>query len=385
MKKLMMILMAVLLTGTVVSFKSENLSTQKEYSLVLHGMKGTLAQIYPQLDSAGCQKLAGAHLDSLLKLGGNSAEEQGLCCRKPFLIDMAEHGDLKNPQLYEELIDMANINMMMNAIMSDYEIWARAYLSDNMDGMLVDMDTILYHLQHADRTALNASAQNEFQDFTEKLISIMRNPEEATVENNPDLLCSMVLDKLSSPIYQYFYKEEADTVNFIDYTETKDTMLMLCGKQFYEIASSEGDRLALWLGALEKTSSFDERCSLVLQGAKHKYNLNLYSLLALEQLMDSEEYSLLLPDVWLTWRCLFQYYNLGMSRDAVMANHVYEYYKNKVINTMARYMAGGNYTQNDMTALCILILKSHLIRNGSAIMGNDCWLEMMEHVPNFNN
>ena len=69
--------MAVLIAGTVVSFKSENLSIQKEYSLVLHGMKGTLAQIYPQLDSAGCQKLAKAHLDSLLKLGGNSAEEQG--------------------------------------------------------------------------------------------------------------------------------------------------------------------------------------------------------------------------------------------------------------------------------------------------------------------
>lgn len=155
------------------------------------------------------------------------------------------------------------------------------------------------------------------------VIMMKRSFEEWDEDDHPMNLLSAFVDKINTKSYKFFTDED----KFVDSLNAINNELLDATNAIMELyGQTEADkRLEMMLHSLDDCSTFDEQCSLLLNWANSpEAELEDEWIVAVaERLMNSGKYNPCLNNIWLIWRCLYQYNYCGISRGSYIPNSVY--------------------------------------------------------------
>lgn len=356
-------------------------------SVTIQGREGRLSAIYASLDSVSRVSVIDGHRDSLMSIGncGASSESQGLACLADNTLDELAPSGMPNPEMYLDLIRFSNRKSVLNSIITDFEVWERTMFNHG-EYALVGNDSIFYALENVNTGKISEpEVKVKLRELGSEMVRTMHSYELNPDDVDPFASYRKTEDELIAGLFEKYAGNATDSVSVTAWREKLVSVTGLEQKRWLEIVeNNEADYMLDWMKAIENTEDFDRCCSLAIQGVQHGSLYDPWQLTVLEQLMESGRYSVVLPVVFSTWRCLFQYSYCGMSRDSIIPNYLFEHYRSKVSETMAAHLGRGEYTRNDLLSTISLLMQDPIIRNGSCIMGSDAWLEMWSLLPDFN-
>lgn len=127
--------------------------------------------------------------------------------------------------------------------------------------------------------------------------------------------------------------------------------------------------LTLFFDAVCNAQSFQEQCAIALS------SINIvpgdFVLPVMRTLLDSGKYSKYQFMLWLGWRSAVQYFMFGPSRDAQIADELYNLSRKSAFIATLKY---SQYHPKDQTATLIMELfcsTSNIVRNGNDVFGSD--------------
>ena len=207
------------------------------------------------------------------------------------------------------------------------------------------------------------------------VIMMKRSPEEwGEDEHSMDLLIAFG-NKIEAKSYQYF----TDEGKFVDSLNAMTKELTDATKPTLELYKQvEADkRVEMMLTSLNDCSTFDEQCSLFLNWADSpEADLEDEWIVAVaEKLMDSGKYNPCLNNIWIIWRCLYQYCYGGISRDSSIPNSIYNDMRKKCYQTCLKRIEKN---PNDVFAMnCAAAIggRVNINRFGQNMFGNEAVIE----------
>lgn len=260
--------------------------------------------------------------------------EVHVLCDTFYVIRLPEYASSSHPFL-------SRAESYFNACLLSYNVWSnyellRAVCEDDNYSTLpkqVDVKDIVegHDFMGVERIA-DAELREDAQAFKDCVAAEMKRTLDGYYDDyDAQVISTGPLELYGKQIfnkqYMYYTDEEAfcDSVYAMTMElreATRPTM------QLYE-QGKLGPRAKLMLYCLNQCDTFDEQCSLFLNWANHKESgaENVWLVAVAKQLMMKGRYNPCLIDIWLIWRCLFQYTFVGISRDSAIPNDYYNIYR----------------------------------------------------------
>ena len=136
-------------------------------------------------------------------------------------------------------------------------------------------------------------------------------------------------------------------------------------------------RVEMMLHSLNECSTFDEQCSLLLNWADspEAEHEDEWIVAVAGRLMNSGKYNPCLNNIWIIWRCLYQYCYGGISRDFSIPNGIYNDMRKKCYLTCLKRIEKN---PNDVFAMnCAAAIggRVNINRFGQNMFGNEAVIE----------
>ncbi len=307
-------------------------------------------------------------------LASPTKNPQGLCCLSDWALDNDKSNYVAwglNPEIY-------NAYSFLFSISSDYEIWARAHMTESEP--LVSTDSIVNAIKQINSKPLG-SFQKYGENFRTEIIWLMnhtdewshdgRNPNAAFNKFDESMYPSMII-KDSARLEHYFYLVDSLLEKY-DYIQKEIASIKDDSKKFDAI-----------LEKIESTNDFEKKCAIALVcSSNYSTCMGVQSLELMASLLNSGKYSILLERMWIVWRAISQWLVVGQSRDAVIPNYNYNKVKKNIYMSIINHLK-ENPSDED-AAICgyVIISDINILRNGSCMYGNEAMIDLMTYCPNF--
>ena len=237
-----------------------------------------------------------------------------------FAIKLPQYDDSEHPFLANAEVFYNSCLLAFN-VWSNHELWLRG-----CDGFeLAETKDVIYGIKYINAGCIR---DKELRDaasiYKDSIILMMGRPtdEWGEEESSMDLMIAFG-NKIEAKAYRYFSDEE----KFVDSLTAMTNELLDSTKPVLEkYKKTEGDkRLKMMLHTLNYCATFDGQCSLLLNWANcpESEGEDEWILAVADRLMRSGKYNPCLNNIWITWRCLFQYSYCGISRDSCIPNNIY--------------------------------------------------------------
>lgn len=289
-----------------------------------------------------------------------------------FAIQLPQYKGSKQPFLANAEVFYNSCLLAFN-VWSNHELWLRGY-----DGFeLVSEDAVVEGIKEISESCIrDKELRNAAKTYKDSIIVMMKRDSEEwdDDENSMDLLVSFG-NKIEAKTYKYFDDEDkfVDSLNAMTKEFADATKQIL---DLYKLAEND-ERVGMMLHSLNDCTTFDEQCSLLLNWADcpEAEMEDEWIIAVAEQLMKSGKYNPFLNNIWIIWRCLFQYVYGGISHDSPIPNNIYNEMRKKCYLTCLERL---ERTPEDVFAMnCAAAIggRANLNRFGQFMFGNDAPIE----------
>jgi len=269
-------------------------------------------------------------------------------------------------------------------IWSNHELWLRGCVGCE----LAASDSIKEGIR---RMNLNCIREEGLQQvariYRDSMLCLMQtSPESWSREGDAMDLLMDYSKKIELRAYQFY----EDKKSFLDSLKSVNAELLSITRPVWKAyqEAEEKNRLSLILRGLSDCQTFDEQCSLWLNWANSQESIyeGKWIVAVAEALMKSGKYCLLLNEVWMIWRCLFQVEYMGLSRDSSIPNDYYNDMRKRCYLTCLKRIESHPEDVFAMNCASTIGGRSNLNRFGGNPMGNEAMVEEFYHLPHrFNN
>ena len=250
-----------------------------------------------------------------------------------FALQLPQYAASKHPFLSNAEVFYNSCLLAFN-VWSNHELWLRGCNSFQ----LAKKKDIVAGIKAIDEDCIrDKELRQAARTYKDSIVMMMkRSPEEwGEEEHSMDLLIAFG-NKIEAKSYKYFTDEErfVDSLNAMTKELTDATKPTLA---LYKKAGAD-KRVEMMLRKLDDCSTFDEQCSLFLNWADSpEAELEDEWIVAVAgRLINSGKYNPCLNNIWIIWRCLYQYCYGGISRDSSIPNSIYNDMRKKCYLTCLR-------------------------------------------------
>lgn len=289
-----------------------------------------------------------------------------------FTIQLPDYATSSNPFLSNAEVFYNSCLLAFN-VWSNHELWLRG-----CDGFILAEEKDVVN-------GINAISENCIKDkelrqaartYKDSIVILMnRSSEEWDKDEYSINLLIAFGNKIANKSYKYFTNED----NFVDSLNAMTKELTDATKPTLERYEQANDdkRVEMMLHSLNNCSTFDEQCSLLLNWADNPKaeHEDEWIVAVAERLMKSGKYNPCLNNIWIIWRCLFQYCYGGISRDSFIPNSIYNHMRQKCYLTCLKRIEKH---PNDIFAMnCAAAIggRVNINRFGQNRFGNEAVIE----------
>ena len=289
-----------------------------------------------------------------------------------FALQLPEYATSKHPFLSKAEVFYNSCLLAFN-VWSNHDLWLRGYERYELAETKDVVDSIKAISENCIRDKELCQAAKIYRDSI--VIMMMRSPEEwGEDEHSMDLLIAFG-NKIEAKSYKFYPDEE----KFVDSLNAMTKELTDATKPTLEVYKKvEADkRLEMMLHSLNDCSTFDEQCSLLLNWADspEAEHEDEWIVAVAGRLMNSGKYNPCLNNIWIIWRCLYQYCYGGISRDSSIPNSTYNDMRKKCYLTCLKRIEKN---PNDVFAMnCAAAVggRVNINRFGQNMFGNEAVIE----------
>ena len=285
---------------------------------------------------------------------------------------------LRNPapksNLCQRLADAYNSAVVMNSIMTDFDLQMRFDMTDEVVEAAKIMDvTKVRELEVQD--SLNAYKE-------EMLYMLSADPDSVDMNiHNPWKAYYDLFAYLS----EKYYIETFGQIDKENIWEEYDHCQSV--PEWEELREKRGneDMVEELKAKYQQAKDFDARCIYAIELC-HAYEAYIYSPKAdkeyfenpaiplMQSLMEEGQYSLYLNELWQKWRVLYQS-TKGASRDSEIPNWIYNDYRNKCCSTILSYIEEHPQDMQAINQYLLMACKENILRYGVFEYGNQYVVE----------
>lgn len=294
-----------------------------------------------------------------------------------FALQLPEYATSTHPFLSRAEV-LYNSCVFAFNVWSNHEVWMT--VGDDAEHNHADYKECLMTLSHdCIRDPELRQAAKTYKDSIELM---MRRPYEEWEEdeNSFDLLMAFA-NKIEAKSYQFF----SDESMFVDSLDAMIKELTDATKPTLELykKTDASKRLETMLHSLNDCSTFDEQCSLFLNWADcpESEEENVWIIAVAERLMNSGKYNPCLNNIWIIWRCLFQYNYWGISHESFIPNNFYNKMRKQCYLTCLKRIEQHPDDIFAMNCAAAIGGRANINRYGQFMFGNECITEMYEILP----
>ena len=277
----------------------------------------------------------------------------------------------------KRLVDAYNAAVVMNSIMTDFDLQMRGYFFDDVVRAIKGID---------DTKIMDTEVQLKIKSYKKEMLYLLSADPDKVDQNihNPW--------KAKDDLYAFLSKKyHVSTFGLLDedkYWENYNNCPSV--PEWNELKEKRGD--GNLVNALKKkyesAKDFDARCIYAIELA-HDYEGDLGSwdddsrspvLTIMESLMKEKKYSLYLNELWQKWRVLYQT-SKGASKDSEIPNHLYNDYRNICVCTILSYIEEHPQDINAINEFLVMACKENILREGEFEYGNQAAVEKYYLFP----
>lgn len=273
----------------------------------------------------------------------------------------------------------------INDIWSFQEEWERIVYKGE-EGILQDsVKTIIKNISNTTYSLFNDSCITESINKYKRDIS-------ALLKSKPDKNYTQYADSLYKGIKEKIYKQyvykELCSLNEDTFWVYIDRDRYIQNPNWSEYLAMDRDSALMNLDQrIMGTVDPEEKNASILTWADiaYRYYGDTDVIRAYQLVMEQGQYSIYLLEAWAKWRALMQFEIYGRSRDSEIPNKLYNQWRKECLNIIYQHIKKNPDDQMAINQYYTLADYKNMIRNGSAIMGNNSWIEMMKFFPHENN
>ena len=294
-----------------------------------------------------------------------------------FALQLPEYAASKHPFLSRAEVFYNSCLLAFN-VWSNHELWLRGCdgfeLADEKD--VVDGIKAISEDCIRDKEICKAA-----KNYKGGILTMMKrsSAEWGEDEHSMNLLGTFARE-IEARSYKFYTDEEAfvDSLKALTNELLESTMPAL---NHYKKLES-GKRLEMMLHSLNDCSTFDEQCSLFLNWADspEAEEEDEWIIAVAEKLMNSGKYNPCLNNIWIIWRCLYQFHYGGMSRDSDIPNSIYNEMRKQCYLTCLKRIE--NHPDDVFAMNCAASIggRANINRFGQNMFGNEAAIEMYTYL-----
>ena len=291
---------------------------------------------------------------------------------------------LRNPapksNLGQRLTDAYNAAVVMNSIMTDFDLQMRSDMTDEVVEAVKIMDVTKVREPEV-QDSLNAYKE-------EMLYMLSADPDSLDMNiHNPWKAYYDLFAYLSEKYYIETFGQIDKESLWDEYDHCQSV------PEWEELREKRGneDMVEELKAKYQQAKDFDARCIYAIELC-HAYEAYIYSPKAdkeyfenpaiplMQSLMEEGQYSLYLNELWQKWRVLYQS-TKGASRDSEIPNWIYNDYRNKCCSTILSYIEEHPQDMQAINQYLLMACKENILRYGEFDYGNQYPMEMYYLFP----
>ena len=289
-----------------------------------------------------------------------------------FALQLPEYATSNHPFLSSAEVFYNSCLLAFN-VWSNHELWLRG---SNGFELVEEKDVVDGINAISEECIRDKDLREAARTYKDSIVIMMKRSSEEWEEDEHSMNLLIAFgNKLEAQSYQYFTKEEEFVDSLSDMTkelvdETKPTL------ELYRQVEAD-KRVKMMLYSLNDCSTFDEQCSLFLNWADSpEAELeNEWIVAVAERLMNGGQYNPCLNNIWIIWRCLFQYCYGGISRDAPIPNSIYNEMRKKCYLTCLKRIERHPHDVFAMNCAAAMGGRVNINRLGQNVFGNNAVIE----------
>ncbi len=280
-------------------------------------------------------------------------------------------------ELTRRLADAYNASVVMNNIMTDFDLQMRGF----------DLDDVVRAIKSINVTRVkDTEVQFKLKAYKEEMLYLLSIDTDSVDQNihNPW--------KAYFDLYDYL-SEKYNVSTFADFDEEQywqkynNCPSVPDWKQLRE-KRGDGSLVEDLRKKLQSASDFDARCIYAIELA-HAYEADYDSwgedflnpaIPIMESVMKEKKYSLYLNELWQKWRVLYQD-SKGASRDSEIPNRLYNDYRNICVCTILSYIEEHPHDIMAINECLVMSCKENILREGVFDYGNQAIVEKYYLFP----
>lgn len=287
-----------------------------------------------------------------------------------------DSSSLKSEQL-NRLVDAYNATVVMNSIMTDFDLQMRGY----------ELDDVVNAIKSIDITKIKDSeVLAKLKAYKEEMLYLL--------SVDPDKVDQNIHSpwKAIGDLYAYLSKKyHVSTFGQLDEDEYWDKYNNCPSvPEWKQLREKRGDAnlVKVLKTKYESTRNFDARCIYAIELA-HAYESDLElwddesrnpAIPIMESLMKEKKYSLYLNELWQKWRVLYQN-SKGASKDSEIPNRLYNDYRNRCACTILSYIEEHPQDIMAINEFLVMAYKENILREGEFDYGNQAAVEKYYLFP----
>ena len=289
-----------------------------------------------------------------------------------FALQLPQFAASKHPFLSNAEVFYNSCLLAFN-VWSNHELWLRGCNSFQ----LAKKKDIVAGIKAIDEDCIrDKELRQAAKTYKDSMVMMMkRSPEEWGEDEHSINLLAAFANKIEAKSFKYFTDEE----RFVDSLNTMTKELTDATKPTLALYKKAGadKRVEMMLRKLDDCSTFDEQCSLFLNWADSpEAELEDEWIVAVaERLMNSGKYNPCLNNIWIIWRCLYQYCHGGISRDSSIPNSIYNDMRKKCYLTCLKRIEKHPHDVFAMNCAAAIGGRVNINRYGQFMFGNDAVVE----------
>ena len=289
-----------------------------------------------------------------------------------FALQLPQYASSRHPFLAGAEVFYNSCLLTFN-VWSNHELWMR----ECAGFPLADKEDIVAAIRSISEDCIrDDDLRSAARTYKDSIIVMMNRPmNEWGDDESSDYLLMSFSGKIEAKSYRFFDDEEkfADSLDAMT-EEIADATLPALER--YRQAERDG-RLGLMLHSLNGCDTFDEQCSLFLNWADSPESEpeDVWIIAVAGRLMNSGKYNPALGNIWGIWRCLFQYYYCGISRDSSIPNGLYNEMRKKCYLTCLKRIERHPDDIFAMNCAAVIGGRANINRFGEYPYGNQAAFE----------
>lgn len=275
------------------------------------------------------------------------------------------------------LVDAYNASVVMNSIMTDFDMQMRGYLFDDVVKAISNIDV---------NKIKDAEVLNNLKAYKKEMLYLL--------SVNPDSVNQNVHNpwKAQDDLYVYLSKKyHVNTFGKLEEDSYWDEYYICQSVPEWEkLREKRGndDMVKELKEKYDKAKDFDARCIYAIE-LGHAYEADKESwedlfqnpaIPIMESLMKEKKYSLYLNELWQKWRVLFQSAK-GASKDSEIPNWIYNDYRNICCCTILSYIEEHPQDIKAINEFLVMACKENILRHGEFDYGNQYVVEKHHLFP----